>query len=90
MIPSTQSLLALRYRVTDGALMDWASLASLVDPPCQIDTNFLRAHWGCGHSGVCRRLARLAAHGLLDYSAGQGAYHIHHLGPITKCDSGPS
>ena len=86
MIPSTQSLLALRWRVTDGALLDWASLAAMIDAPAVIETNRLRAHWNCGQTGVCRRLARLAAHGLCDYTAGQGRYTIHRLGPVTKCD----
>jgi hypothetical protein len=87
MTPSTADLLAQRHRATDGALMDWADLSALVEAPGKIPTRQLQAHWHCGRGGVCRRLARLAASGLLEYSAGRGYYQVHRLGPVTKCDS---
>jgi hypothetical protein len=90
MIPTTADLLAHRNRVTDGALMDWADLSTLVEAPGKIATRRLRAHWHCDKTGVCRRLARLARFGLLDYSAGQGVYSIHRLGPVTDCDRQPA
>ncbi len=89
-MPTADALLALRHRVSDAVLLDWADLARLVKPPCWLPTRVLCEHWSCSQPNVSRRLARLWNAGLLDYRPGRGRYRIRRIGPpVTNCDSTP-
>lgn len=77
-------LLALRSRVPDATLLDWAELDALLPPrPCRIRTDELARIWHCSQPTVSRRMTRLWDAGLLDYRASRGGYRIRRLGPAT-------
>lgn len=78
-------LLALRNRVADGVLLDWAELEELLPTrPCQVRTDELARLWRCAQPTVSRRITRLWDAGLLDYRASRGSYRIRRLGPLPE------
>ena len=89
MTPTASELLALRYRVPDGVLLDWLDLAQLLEPPCSIRAAALMQHWCCSQPTVSRRLSRLLDGDLIDYGANRGRrYRVWRLGPsVTDCDT---
>jgi hypothetical protein len=81
----TFDLLALRHRVSDSTLLDWAELEQLLPPrPCRIRVAELRRLWRCSQPTVSRRITRLWDAGLLDYRAGSGWYRVRRLGPLPQ------
>ena len=70
------ALLERRHCVPDGALLDWADLAQLVEPPASITVRQLQEHWHCSQSQVSRRLTALHRAGLADITPGWGRYRI--------------
>lgn len=75
-------LLALRYRVPDGTLLDALDLAQLVpELPGQVRTADLRRRWCCSQPTVSRSMSRLWDAGLIDYRAARGCYRIRRIGP---------
>jgi hypothetical protein len=80
---SVADLVALRYRVSDGALMDLADLDQLLDPPCRVTTEELKRHWICSQSVVSRRMKRLWDADLIEYRVSGRAYLIRRLGLLT-------
>jgi Mn-dependent DtxR family transcriptional regulator len=78
-------LLALRHRVSDSTLLDWAELEQLLPPrPCRMQTAELARLWHCSQPTVSRRLTRLWDAGLLDYRASGGWYRVRRLGPLPQ------
>lgn len=71
-------LLQLRQQHSDQMALDWLSVAMLLRyEPGIVATEQLMQAWGVGQSTVSRRLAALAAAGLLDVSRGHGGYAVH-------------
>ena len=85
---SVADLVALRYRVSDGALLDLADLDQLLDPPCRVTTEELKRHWICSQSVVSRRMKRLWDADLIEYRVGGRAYLIRRLGSLTTRHQG--
>lgn len=94
-MPEMSALLALRSRVPDATLLDWAELAErLPPPPCDVRRGQLERLWHVGQAALWRRLQRLAEAGLLDYEQRYGMVTIRRLGPagssnVTDCDGAP-
>jgi hypothetical protein len=84
MIIRIRHLLALRPQVRDQALLDYLQLIALAPQPGQVDTQELRQRWGCSQSMVSRRLAAVAAAGLVDVTRGHGAYQVHAVSELEE------
>lgn len=90
---NVSALLALRSRVPDATLLDWAELAErLPPPPCDVRRGQIERLWHISQGALWRRLQRLAEAGLLDYEQRYGIVTIRRLGPaessnVTDCDS---
>jgi len=86
-----RTLLPLRGRVPDCVLLDCLELAERVGPRSpaglypRITTAELQALWTCTQPWVCRRMAALHHHQLLDATTrtGPGEYWVvKRLGPV--------
>ena len=79
------TLLTRRGRVPDRVLLDCLDLYDLLGPASEVSTRELQDRWICTQPWVCRRMAALQRHQLLDASTrpGPGAYWvIKRLGPV--------
>ena len=72
-------LLDLRGQHGDKTLLDYLTLVTLAPTPGSLPVATLRERWGCSQSQVSRRLAAVARTGLVDITAGWGAYQVHQV-----------
>lgn len=70
-------LLALRHQYSDQLLIDYLDVVIHAKEPRQLSTAELQERWRVTQPNVSRRIAKLAAAGLIDCSTGWSGYHVH-------------
>ena len=77
MIIRIRPLLAMRHQHADQTLLDYLTLVTLTPTPGVLPVATLREQWSCSQSQVSRRINAVACAGLVDITAGWGAYQVH-------------
>ena len=70
-------VLALRHVHSDQLLIDYLDVLIHAKDAGQLSTAELQERWRVTQPNVSRRMAKLAAAGLIDCSTGWSGYHVH-------------
>lgn len=74
---SIRRLLALRHVHSDQLLIDYLDVLIHAKDAGQLSTAELQERWRVTQPNVSRRMAKLAAAGLIDCLTGWSGYHVH-------------
>jgi hypothetical protein len=85
MIILISRVLSLRGQASDQTLLDYLTLVHLRANPGTVPVATLRERWRCSQPMVSRRLAAVAAAGLVELTPGWGAYQVH---SVTRLEVG--